>query len=290
MISIGTICSEAGTVICEMYKSIAPKRASTLRHHMHTEFELSLILQGEGVYNTARGNVDICPGDIFLFSTNEPHCITDIYTPDMHILNLHFQPFFIWNTENSYLSNEYLKVFFDRNASFSNRLDRTNPILAELRVLFSSIKSEFDEKLADYTTAIKSKILQILITIYRHFPITNESNTTFTIHKLDGIVRAIEYIDKNFIYDISLDDIAQKAFLSKSHFCVIFKKTNGLTPWEYINIKRINKAVDLLKTTSLSVFDIATQCGYNNTANFNKQFRAITGQTPTTIRARAPSN
>ncbi len=290
MISIGKICSETGTTICDMYKSIAPKRVSTLRHHMHTEFEISLILQGEGIYNTARGNVDINAGDIFLFSTNEPHCITDIHTSDMHILNLHFQPFFIWNTENSYLSNDYLKVFFDRNTNFCNRLDRSNPILTDLRALFLSIKSEFNERRADYTTAIKSKILQILITIYRYFPITNDSNTTFTIQKIDGIIRAIEYIDKNFIYDISLEDIAKKAFLSKSHFCVIFKKTNGLTPWEYINIKRINKAVDLLKTTTLSVFDIATQCGYNNTANFNKQFRAITGQTPTTIRARTPSN
>ncbi len=288
MASIGTIKSGSNTVICEMYTSIAPQRTALLRNHMHTEFELSLILKGEGVYNTNSGNLDIKTGDIFLFSTNEPHCITDIFTKDMLILNLHFQPFFIWNTELSYLTNSYLKIFFDRNAEFLNRLDRNNPFIQEISSLILSIKNEFEMKRKDYTTAIKAKILQILITIYREFPITNESDTELTIQKIDSIIRAVEYIDKNFTFDITLGDIAKKAYLSKSYFCVLFKKLNGLTPWEYINIKRINKAVDLLKTTKFSVLDIATQCGYNNTANFNKQFKAITGQTPSIIRNRNP--
>ena len=59
---------------------------------------------------------------------------------------------------------------------------------------------------------------------------------------------------------------------------------NGLTPWEYINIKRINKAVDLLKSSDLSISSVATQCGYNNMANFSRIFKQITGTTPKHIR------
>lgn len=72
--------------------------------------------------------------------------------------------------------------------------------------------------------------------------------------------------------------------MSRNYFCTVFKELNGLTPWEYINIKRINKAIELLKNTNLSITLIASQCGYNNTANFNKNFKQITGQTPKDIR------
>ena len=64
----------------------------------------------------------------------------------------------------------------------------------------------------------------------------------------------------------------------------MFKEMNGLTPWEYINIKRINKAVDLLKSSDLSISSVATQCGYNNMANFSRIFKQITGTTPKHIR------
>ena len=43
------------------------------------KFEISLILQGTGIYDTKTGTYDIRPGDIFLYSTNEYHCITDIF-------------------------------------------------------------------------------------------------------------------------------------------------------------------------------------------------------------------
>ncbi len=287
MTSIGMIANESNTTVCKMYHSIAPKRANAFRNHKHTDFELSLILSGEGSYYTPSGNLDIRAGDILLFSTNEPHCITDIYTEDMRILNLHIQPFFLWNTEGSYLTNDYLKIFFDRNANFCNRLDRNNPAIADATALLLAIKKEFEEAQSDYATAIRALLLQLLITIRRRFPIVNEEGKKrLAVQNIDGVVRAVAYIDDNFTSDITLEEIAAEAYLSKSHFCVLFKKLNGLTPWEYINIKRINKAVELLKTTNESVLDIATQCGYNNTANFNKIFKSITKQTPKAYRVK----
>lgn len=278
---IGTIKNEAGLPVCKMYMSIAHVRQNSHKNHKHTELEISHIIKGSGVYKTTSGDLDIKSGDIFLFSTNEQHCITNIYDENMYILNIQVQPSFILNLGGDYLKSSYMNIFFNRNENFKNRLDRNNKAINKVKELFDSIKSEFENEDADYESAVKLKLVELLICINRNFKIANESNdaATYSEH-VEAISKALNYMDKNFDRQVTLDELAQIAFLSKSYFCTVFKKINGLTPWQYINIKRVNKAVELLKTTENSVLDIANECGYNSTASFNKIFRSVTGQTP----------
>ena len=57
-----------------------------------------------------------------------------------------------------------------------------------------------------------------------------------------------------------------------------------MTAWDYVNIKRIEKSLGLLKNTDDTVLSVAAECGYNNTANFNRIFKKITGLTPAEYR------
>ena len=54
--------------------------------------------------------------------------------------------------------------------------------------------------------------------------------------------------------------------------------------WDYVNSRRIDAAIRLLADNELNILDIAVKCGFNNTANFNKTFKKITGLTPTEYR------
>ena len=126
-----------------------------------------------------------------------------------------------------------------------------------------------------------------MITIHRNFSITEENSMYIPNQLYERMETALNFMDQNYCSDLSLSDIASKAFMSRTYFCSMFKEMNGLTPWEYINIKRINKAVDLLKSSDLSISSVATQCGYNNMANFSRIFKQITGTTPKHIRNRS---
>ena len=190
----------------------------------------------------------------------------------------------MWSVGNEYLANSYLKIFFNRNKNFQNRLNRDNPAIAYLTEQMLSIKDEFENKKYNYDICIKAKILELMITIHRNFCITEESSTYIPNQLYERMEGALIYMDKNYCFDLSLSDIASKAFMSRTYFCSMFKEMNGLTPWEYINIKRINKAVELLKSSDLSISAVATQCGYNNMANFSRIFKQITGTTPKRIR------
>ncbi len=70
---IDTFNDDYGNPVFKIYISSCVAQKQQKRLHRHTEFEISLILSGNGIYNTDLGNFDFFQGDIFLFSTNEYH-------------------------------------------------------------------------------------------------------------------------------------------------------------------------------------------------------------------------
>ena len=90
----------------------------------------------------------------------------------------------------------------------------------------------------------------------------------------------MEYIDRHLHEELDLNVIAEKANMSRSYFCTVFKRYNGIKPWDYITIKRIEKAMGLLGASDEKKVNIALDCGFNNSANFYRAFKKLTGKAP----------
>lgn len=98
--------------------------------------------------------------------------------------------------------------------------------------------------------------------------------------KDERIKKTLEYIHSN-IYDcISLDKLAEMTFLSKDHFIRLFKQEIGITPLQYINLKKIEKAQLILVTEDTSIKNIAFRLSFNDYSYFNRLFKKITKVTP----------
>lgn len=95
-----------------------------------------------------------------------------------------------------------------------------------------------------------------------------------------AILKAKQYIKDNFSRTITLDEVAQFCYLSKSHFCKIFKEETGITFKMYLNQIRIESAKVLLKTTNLKNYEIAESIGFDDSSYFNELFKKLTGMTP----------
>ena len=85
--------------------------------------------------------------------------------------------------------------------------------------------------------------------------------------------------------EIKLNDLANIAGLSPNYFSHLFKKNNGISLWDYITAKRIEKAINILRhNRELTILEIALECGFNNTTNFNKAFKKQKCLTPSEFR------
>ena len=89
-----------------------------------------------------------------------------------------------------------------------------------------------------------------------------------------------EYIMQNFHRDISLSEIASVANMAITTFCNFFKNHYRVTFVEYLNTVKIGHACKLLSQNELNIVEVAYECGFNNLANFNKQFKNFKHMTP----------
>lgn len=260
------------------YSKKKPFKRNFSEHH-HAELEISLFKHGSGRYDVSGRSYDVSDGDIFLFATNEIHCITEINS-DMMLMNIHFEPRFIWSLENNLFNAEYLKIFFEHGKDFQNRLDRNNPTTQKIRQLLLEIEDEFVKEEAEYELMIKLKLLNIFVLLVRGYNYTDSTDYHVNEQSLRSVDKAITYINENLSSPLTLDDISHIAGMSRTYFSTLFKKLNGITLWDYITIKRVEKSIELLKKSNCNILDIAIECGVNNTANFNRAFKKMTNKVP----------
>lgn len=100
----------------------------------------------------------------------------------------------------------------------------------------------------------------------------------------DAVSQIIDYITQHLFEDISVSDIAASINLSPSHLSRLFKARTGFSPHEFITLRRIDTAKELLLTTKLSVKQIAFRVGYHSEANFITSFSSKTSLTPAVFR------
>lgn len=96
--------------------------------------------------------------------------------------------------------------------------------------------------------------------------------------------RVLAYIDAHLDENITLTELARSANLSVYYFATLFRKSTGFSPHRYILRRRVLRARELLRNTSLSVLDVSLDLGFQHQNNFARAFRRITGMTPTYFR------
>lgn len=95
---------------------------------------------------------------------------------------------------------------------------------------------------------------------------------------------AAEYIDRNLRNRLTLAEIAAEVGLNPHYFARVFKQAMRQSPHQYILEKRVERAKVLLKTTELSLVEIALQVGIATQSHFTTVFHRLTGTTPREFR------
>lgn len=100
----------------------------------------------------------------------------------------------------------------------------------------------------------------------------------------DGVLRAIDYVKKNYREQITVHQLAQIASMSESHFFRLFKKQTNVSPIAYINEYRLLMAAMLLENSGKSVSAVAAAAGFNEAYYFSKLFMKRFKLSPTAYR------
>ena len=268
------ITDDYGNILIRSYHSLLPKGSRAYREHHHTECELSLFLSGRGIYTVHGRSYEFEAGSVFLFGSNEAHCITEIYE-DFNLLNIQFEPRLLWERSETV---ELLNLFAARSKQFQNQITKDD---RELSRLILALEREVTEQRVCCAVQAKYMLFSALVHIMRQYDYINSEKTLSAPSSATGsLKRAIRYINDNLDRKLTLREIAEVACMTPTYFSALFKRFNGVSPWEYITIKRVEKTVEMLRTTDLTKLEIAERCGFSSSSNFYKAFYHITGKSP----------
>ena len=92
--------------------------------------------------------------------------------------------------------------------------------------------------------------------------------------------RVVEYVDRHLSGKITLLDLAAVAGLSRMHFASQFRAATGFRPHEYLLRRRIQRAEELLRQSTMTLVEIALTVGFQTQAHFTTVFKRFVGDTP----------
>ena len=100
------------------------------------------------------------------------------------------------------------------------------------------------------------------------------------------MLRARDAMDRTYAQPLDVAALAAIALVSPSHFIRTFRATFGETPHRYLQRRRVERAMYLLRDTPREVTDICMDVGFSSLGTFSRTFRHIVGESPTTYRDR----
>lgn len=263
----------------EISRQIHPASYSMHSAHAHSYYEMFYLISGhcdlsikDNIYRLAPGNITFIPADT-------PH--RTVYADDSSHERLYIE--FTSNYMNELTAQ--LGMNWIQSHLFSKIFYLPEAYRSEINRLLGQLIAENQSTDNFSNCMIKIHFQELIIRILRYIKASSiliVNNDTIATD--ESIQTAINYINDNFKNDITLADMAKLLHLNPSYFSKKFKSVNGVGFKEYLNNVRINHSEKLLLETSLSITEIAFECGYDNSNYYGDTFKRVNGVSPTTFR------
>lgn len=150
--------------------------------------------------------------------------------------------------------------------------------------IFGRIKNELVHKFRMNREAVSSLLTGFWVIMSRNF--RDDFEGAVNIRNMVPVAdfkNVLEYIDKNYSEELSVEEIARIVGYSTDYFLKLFSEQMGKSLNTYINEVRCEKAIKRLLSSRDSISNIALECGFTSLRTFNRVFKTVTGLTPSEV-------
>jgi len=249
------------------------------KFHQHEEIQLCVIVKGEGTLIVGDTINKYSSGDVLVIGSNLPH----VFKSDASVIKESFM-ISLFFTKSSFGKDFFLLddfkeliTFFEKSISGFKLVENRSEVMKIFLGLQKSTNlNRFIALLEVLKIVVNSKTTELASFVYPRRYTDNEGKRMRNV---------MDFTMNNFDKNIDLYEIAEKANMTPNAFCRYFKQRTNKTYFTFLNELRIENACKFLNSeNSLSISEIAYQCGFNNLSNFNRKFKEIKAVSPSKYR------
>lgn len=247
-------------------------------HHWHEHMEFLFFVSGSAVIECGSNPVSCRSGDLCVVNSNELHygfstsddlsyyaMIVDISLLHSHAMDA--------------VETKFITPIIRNRILFQNLVSGDE----EMNRCMQSIIQELQRQELGYELSVKSHLYRMLSLLVRKYVATTTELDEYRnrLKELERLAPVFAYIDDHYKEKLSVQQLADIAGLSRYHFSRLFKQVTDKSLIEYVNLIRINKAENMLRSKSMNISEIAMETGFSDIYYFSRTFKKLKKMSPT---------
>ena len=250
--------------------------------HWHSEIQINLITSGTVIFETPADRYTLKTGEGLFINSGVLHEAMPEQEKDADktsYICVNFLPTLISGETDHLIFRDYFKPVQDNPAMQSFAL-RDEPWHIQVLELLRELADINDRQEYGYEMEMVIKLLEIWHQILINNRTETEKITSVSFADKRRLRVLLDYIHKNYMNHITLNDIAAAGSISRGECCRIFRRTGNPSPITYLKHYRIRQSTKLLACTNLSITEIAYQVGFEGGSYYTECFRKEMNCTP----------
>lgn len=233
--------------------------------HFHSEMEILYVLTGRIAIIGSGYNYVLLPEDFIVLNPYEHH---EMYAEGgCHTISCYISPDIFRQADLGHISC--------CSKSNQEQKDYLSLIRIKLAILFKYDMNHSDSQ----RLPVLSHLFGLLAILKAHFEVSKDISLP-TYKDADRMQEVLTYVGKHFSENLSMQEIADRVYLSKSHLSREFQKQMGISFSDYLRKLRLNRVAYLLCHTQKTITEIALSCGFSSTNTMILNFRKEYNETP----------
>lgn len=252
--------------------------------HRHDFCELAIVTNGRAMHWLEGADFPVTAGDVFLLQGHQRHYFFD--RENLDLINIMYDSDKMALPENDlrrmpgYCAMFMLEPTYRRQHRFASRLHLKRVPLGRVERLAEEMEKECGGDIPGRELVLRAKLLELLVFLSRAYTASDATEA----HALLRVGKVIGVLENDFSKGWNLEALLEIAHMSRSNLMRVFRKATGQTPIDYLVRLRIQRSMEMLRNTDLTITEIALKVGFNDSNYFTRQFRKINGRSPSRYR------
>ena len=235
--------------------------------HSHDYCEIFIITSGSGEQIIGQQSYDLKAGDVFVIKGSEEHSLRN--TNKLCYFNIMFRLENLEIDDCDVIPGFWMLFVHEQIAPFISQMHIEGELFQSVLDLCEHLFTEYQLANPGYASICRSLLVYLIVLLSRNYKPVD----SLVYSNSESLIQAVIFMQNNFTDKVSLAELADIAGFSKRHFNRLFIRHYGLTPMQFLNDIRLNHALYYLKSSSFSISQIATLCGFQDSNYFSKCFK-----------------